>query len=129
MRSLAFCVAFALALSIGPATAEDTSNLKIKLQASMQRHIERTLIDGALFLVDFESGGIARYYPAKAHTAILMGDGYYVLCADVRSEDGKSLPVDYYLAETPRGFKVFRTEISNRGPLMAMMKAGDIRKF
>lgn len=129
MRLLALCLCGALALGAPPAFAEDSSSVKIKLQASMQRHIDRNLIDGAMMILDFEAGTLRKFYPTKAHTAVLEGNGYYVLCADVTSEDGTSVPVDYYLIETPRGFKVFRTEISNRRPLMALMKAGDVQRF
>ncbi|MEM7670383.1 MAG: hypothetical protein AAF317_14795 [Pseudomonadota bacterium] len=129
MRLLVLCLCSVLTLGPAPAIAEDSSNLKIKLQASMQRHIDRNLVEGAMLMVDFTSGGLTKYYPTKAHPTVLAGDGYFVLCADVWSADGASVPVDYYLVETQRGFKVIRTEVSNRGPLMAMMKAGDVRRF
>ena len=70
-----------------------------------------------------------RLLPSKAHTHILRGDNYYVMCAEVKTEDGKDVPVDYYLAKSRRGFKVFRTEIRNRKPLMKLVKAGEIKKF
>ena len=106
--------------------SEDT---RIHLQASMQRHIERSLIDGAMLLIDVETGDLQTVFPTKAHSVILAGDGYYVMCADVRDEAGAKIPVDYYLAPTTRGFRVFRTEDDNRKPLQRLMKAGAVKKY
>lgn len=128
-----FCAAALTALTglalAAPASADERSELRIALQASMQRHIDRNVIDDAYLTLDLEDGSLERYIPMKAHTAILIGDGYYVLCAEMRDETGKSIPVDYYLAKAGRGFRVFRTEIANRSPLRSLMKSGKVRKF
>lgn len=128
---LARCLALAAALLFAPALslADDNAETKIALQASMQRHIERNLVDGAFMIVDYANGQLRKVFPAKAHSMILVGDGFYVMCADVRDEDGKTVPVDYYLIETQRGFRVVRTEIANRAPLQAMMQDGKVRRF
>lgn len=129
MRLLSLAVAAALLLAPQLARADANAQTKIALQASMQRHIERNLVDGAFVIVDYASGQLRNVFPTKAHSMILIGDGFYVMCADVRDETGEMVPVDYYLIETSRGYRVIRTEISNRAPLQAMMQAGTVRRF
>ncbi|MEM7188143.1 MAG: hypothetical protein AAF439_00905 [Pseudomonadota bacterium] len=130
MRILVAILLGAMLMGVPQAMADDDrAKLRIELQASMQRHIDRSTIQGAFMSINLESGDMIKYFPTKAHTAVLEGDGYYVLCADMRDEAGESVPVDYYLTKARRGFKVFRTEIANRGPLKALMKAGEVKKF
>ena len=116
---LAVCAALA-----APAAAKDTTVLKAELQAAMQRHIDRSLIDGALPYLDLESGEVTDLYPTEAHPMIFtIGEGY-VLCADLRTMEGTSRPVDFYLMPSGRRYKIVRIEIDNRPPLKALMKAG-----
>lgn len=95
----------------------------------MQRHIDRVLVNDVFVSVDLAGGGLEHYHPTKAHKTILQGDGYYVLCSDMRDQAGKSVPVDYYMVKARRGYRVFRTEIGNRKPLRALMKAGKLSKL
>ena len=111
------------------AMADERAELRLALQASMQRHIDRNMIDDAFVSIDFESGSLVEFVPTKAHTHILEGEGFFVLCSDMRNSEGKSVPVDYYMARAGRGYRVFRTEIGNRAPLKAMMKAGKVSKL
>ena len=97
---------------------------KARLQAVMQQHIERQLVDGALLHFDIKTGDVQRLYPTKAHPMVFeMGD-YFVLCADLRDTAGKSVPLDLYLAPSGRFFTVFHSEINNRAPLRKLMKKG-----
>lgn len=129
MKTLA-TLALGLAVMATPILAEtERTKLRIELQASMQRHIDRSTVEGAFMSIDLDSGDLNKYFPTKAHTAVLEGDGYYVLCADMRDEGGKSVPVDYYMVKARRGYKVFKTEIANRKPLKKLMKSGEVRKF
>ena len=111
------------------AFAEDASGIKIELQASMQRHIDRGLIDGQMLSVNFEDGSIKGYFPTKVHSDVLKGDGYFVMCSEVVDAEGQSIDVDYYLARGERGFKVFKTAINNRAPLIALINAGEVKRF
>jgi len=106
------------------AHATDTTELKAKLQASMQRSVERRLVDGALLSLDFETGETTQLYPVEAHPMILAMGDHFVLCSDLKALDGTSKTVDYYMAKNGNRYSIFRTEIDNRAPLKALMKAG-----
>lgn len=121
--------AFFTMFSTGSSSADERAKLRIELQASMQRFIDRSLIEDAFTTIRFEDGSLVRYFPAKAHTSILEGDGYYVLCSDMRNEAGQAVPVDYYMVKAGRGFRVIRTEIANRAPLRSLREAGKLKKL
>lgn len=122
-------VAVSLALPQA-AQAIDTTELKTKLQASVQREVDRRLIDGALLSINYDSGESMALYPVEAHPMILTfddGTDRYVLCADLRTVDGKSYTVDYYVAKNGNRYTIFKTEIDNRAPLKSLMKAGVVK--
>lgn len=97
---------------------------KARLQAAMQQHIERNLVDGAILHLNVETGKVRSLYPTKAHPMVIeMGD-YYILCADLRDKNGTTMPLDLYMAQSGRSFTVFHTEINNRAPLSLFMKKG-----
>lgn len=97
---------------------------KARLQAAMQQHIERSLIDGAILHLDTETGEVRTLYPTQAHPMIVSMGNNFVLCADLRDKSGKTMPLDLYMAPSGRSFKVFHSEIDNRAPLMAFMNKG-----
>lgn len=97
---------------------------KARLQAAMQQHIERNLVNGAILHLDTVTGEVRSLYPTKAHPMVIeMGD-YFILCADLRDKAGKAIPLDLYMAPRGRSFTVFHTEINNRVPLNKFMKKG-----
>ncbi|MEM7441190.1 MAG: hypothetical protein AAF393_16460 [Pseudomonadota bacterium] len=112
--------------------ASDTTALKTKLQAYMQREVDRRLIDGALLSLDYETGDSTALYPVEAHPMIMTftdGSERYVLCSDLKTIDGKSHTVDYYMAKNGNRYTIFKTEINNRKPLKSMMKAGKVTQL
>ncbi|MEM9852014.1 MAG: hypothetical protein AAF761_08450 [Pseudomonadota bacterium] len=116
-----------LALPIQAIASEDTTALKTRLQASMQREVDRRLVEGALIKMDFETGATVAFYPVEAHAMILqLGDSgdQFVLCSDLKSVDGKSTTVDYYMARNGNRYTIFHTAIGNRAPLKKLMKEG-----
>ena len=128
MRTILAILAICAALA-APAAAKDTTVLKAELQAAMQRHIDRNVIDGALPYLDLESGEVTPLYPTEAHPMILtLGEGY-VLCADLRTTEGVSRPVDFYMMPAGKRYKIVRTEIDNRPPLKALMQAGKAKRL
>ena len=109
--------------------SDDTTALKAKLQASMQREVDRRLIEGALVNIDLQTGDATRLYPVEAHPMILsMGDdgNHFVLCSDLKNSAGQSTTVDYYMARNGNRFSIVRTEINNRAPLKALMSQGKV---
>ncbi|MGB0505826.1 MAG: hypothetical protein ACPGGK_06480 [Pikeienuella sp.] len=118
-----------IALSPAVAVASDTTALKTQLQAAMQRTQERSLVDGAIVNVDLETGESEQLYPTEAHPMILTMGDMYVMCATLRTESGEKRLVDYYLAQDGKRFKLVRTEIENRKPLQALIKAGVAKRL
>lgn len=118
-------------LVVQAAQASDPANaaLKVRLQAAMQSHIERSTIEGAYTFFSLDQGKISRFYPSKAHVMTLKSNGYYVLCSEFRNDKGENTPVDFYLVPKDKGFQVIRTEINNRSPLEKLMKAGSVSEF
>lgn len=128
LRLIALC--FATVLFILPQTASaNTLNAteKAALQAAMVQHIDQQTVRGAFLHVDFKNGAIERLAPAKAHPMMLSMGEHFVLCTTFRRADGKDVNIDCYAAKSDRGYTIFHTEIDNRGPLMALIKAGKVR--
>ncbi len=122
MRSLILVLGILSLISAG-ASAKETVD-RARLQAAMQQHIERSLVDGAILHLDTETGKVRSLYPTQAHTMIIaMGDNF-VLCTDLRDKAGNTMPLDLYMAPRGRSFTVFHTEIDNRAPLKTFMRKG-----
>ena len=113
----------------GPVSADDKIATRTELQVVMQRHVDRGQIEGAILDVDFDTGALRELYLTDAHPMIMQGPGYYVLCADLATKEGELHEVDYYVAETDRGYRVFRTEIDNRAVLAALVETGEVTEF
>lgn len=106
------------------AQAQSTTELRTKLQATLQRNLGRAMLDGALLYVNLQSGTLTRFYPTETHEVILQMGEVYVMCSTLVAEDGKEALVDYYITESKGRYGVIRTEIDNRAPLKALMEAG-----
>lgn len=119
LAALLICVSMA-----PPTFARDTIVLKAELQAALQRHMDRSSIEGALPFMNLETGEVEPLYATESHPLILtMGDSF-VLCADLRTAEGVKRIVDFYVTPAGRQYKIIRTEIDNRAPLKALMAAG-----
>lgn len=102
---------------------------KAALQAVMQRHIERILVDGAVLHIDPEDGTVERLYPSQTHPQVLKADGYYVLCVDLKGADGAARPADFYIAPQGAGYVVFKTAIDDRALLRKLMADGRVARM
>ncbi len=107
----------------------DASQIRTDLQVAMQRHLERSQIEGAIHFVSRATATVHRLYPVKAHPMILKGGGFFVMCAELRDEDGKKYGVDFYRVGARHGYSVIMTEIENRDTLREMMRDGHFKKF
>jgi hypothetical protein len=126
MTRLTLIIFLSLGLALGPppAQAQSITELRTRLQATLQRSLGRTMLDGALRHVDLRTGTLQSYYPTENHEIILRMGDVYVMCATLVSEDGREVPVDYYIAEAGGRLGMVRMEIDNRAPLNALMAAG-----
>ncbi len=97
---------------------------KARLQAAMQQHIERSLVNGAILHLDTDTGEVRALYPTQAHPMIISLGENFVLCADLRDKAGNTMPLDLYMAQSGRSYKVFHSEINNRVPLKKFIKKG-----
>lgn len=99
---------------------------KAALQAAMQRHIDRQLVDGVYLYLDSETGTVEALHPVVAHPMILRMGERFVLCSDFRDDDGNSVNVDFYLAPRGDSFVVFHAAIDDRELLQRLMRAGGL---
>ncbi len=116
-------MAFAMLLGHS-AQAQSLTEVRTKLQAALQRNLSRTMIDGALPHLDLQTGEVTRFYPTENHEVILQMNDLYVMCATLVTDDGKETTVDYYMAQNRGSYGVIRTEIGDRAPIKALIKAG-----
>lgn len=110
-------------LTAGSAAAQDIAD-KARLQAAMQRYIERHTVNGAILNFDISTGDVALLYPTQAHSMVLALGDHYVLCTDLRDKAGHAVPLDVYLAQNGRSYVVFHAEIDNRAPLGRLISKG-----
>ena len=112
------------------ARAASMQETKVRLQSDLQKHIYRSLVDGAYHTLDSKSGEVRELFPRVSHPMILKMGKYYVMCADFRDAAGNDVDVDFYLIKRERGgFQVFRAEIDNHELLEDLMKAGKVQVF
>lgn len=123
MKTILTALLICLSL-VSSAYARDTIVLKAELQAAMQRHMDRSAIDGALPFMNLETGEVESLYPTESHPLILIMGNSFVLCADLRTAEGAKRIVDFYLTQAGKQYKIIRTEVDNRAPLRALMTAG-----
>jgi hypothetical protein len=124
-----FTVAILLSFGFSTARADQSVTLLAELQTVMQRHIEGQLIDGALRVRDLSSGDISLYYPTERHSMVMSIDEDYILCTDLVSESGESVPVDFYVTSAGDDYFVYQTEINNRRPLKALMNKNLVERL
>ena len=124
-----FTVAILLSFGFSTARADQSVTLLAQLQTVMQRHIEGQLIDGALRVRDLSSGDISLYYPTERHSMVMSIDEDYILCTDLVSESGESVPVDFYVTSAGDDYFVYQTEINNRRPLKALVEKNLVERL
>lgn len=116
--------AFALALLACPARAETpvSEGEFANLQAVMQAHIEKNLVDGALLQLDEKSGTVRQLYPATAHPMIMAVGNYFYLCTDFRDAEGHDVMVNFYAARDGDKYIIFHTIFGDNKELEAMVE-------
>ncbi|MDA0656092.1 MAG: hypothetical protein O2912_06785 [Proteobacteria bacterium] len=114
-----------------PAFAGATISIseKAQLQASMQTHIDRNLVNGAYLYVKMETGDVQELHPVTAHPMILQMGKYFVLCSDFQDKKGKAVNIDFYLARRGGSFTVFQALVDDREQLRRLMKAGKVSRL
>ena len=101
---------------------------KTALQAAMQRHIDRSLVNGAYLHMNPKTGDVRRLHPVTAHPVILQMGRYFVLCFDFRDNQGASVNVDFYMARRGKSYVVFHAAVEDRALLRRLMKAGKAKR-
>ncbi len=101
---------------------------KASLQAAMQQHIDRSLVNDSYLHFDMKSGNIRKLYPLKAHSEILKMGPYFVLCSDFRDKSSNAVNVDFYIARSNRSYVVFHSAVDDRKRLAALMKKGKVQR-
>jgi len=127
-----FLAGAVLALLIAPGVHAGQAiglDQKASLQAAMQQHINRNLVNDAYLQLNMETGEVRPLHPVTAHPIILKMGEYFVLCADFRDEKGNSVNVDFYLARQDQSYVVFHSAVDERDQLMALMKQGKAERL
>ena len=128
--SLALATALLLLTAqINTVHASQIQETKVRLQSDLQKHIYRSLVDGAFHTLDSQTGEVKALYPLVSHPMILTMGKYYVMCADFRDEDGNNVDIDFYMIKKPKGFQVFSAEVNNHELLEKMMQSGKAKMF
>ena len=128
--SLALAAAFLLLTAqFNTVHASQMQETKVRLQSDLQKHIYRSLVDGAFHTLDSQTGEVKALYPLVSHPLILTMGKYYVMCADFCDADGNPVDIDFYMIKKPKGFQVFRAEVNNHELLEGMMQSGKARMF
>tara|TARA_R110002012_G_scaffold101727_2_gene241096 strand:- start:1312 stop:1716 length:405 start_codon:yes stop_codon:yes gene_type:complete len=122
-------VALTAALASPPSASALTLAEKASIQASMQRHVDGTLVNGMMLYLDPKDGDVHRLHPVTAHPMILTMGAHYVLCFDFRDDDGKNVPVDYYMTRGEAGYVVFHTAVADRDLLKQLMSDGKVARL
>ncbi|WPZ33778.1 hypothetical protein T8K17_21375 [Thalassobaculum sp. OXR-137] len=129
MRALLLAsVLVVLSAGSGFADTELSLNEKATLQAAMQRHIDRSLVDGTILYLDRSSGDVRRLHPVTAHPMILIYGAHFVLCFDFRDDAGETVPIDYYMARQDNTYTVFHTAVADRTLLQGLMASGKVTR-
>lgn len=99
------------------------------LQAAVQQHIERNLVDGNYLQLDTVTGQIHTLMPFKPHPVILRMGDYFVLCSDFRNDKGKTVNVDFYVAKRGQSYAVFHSAADGDALLKRLMKEGRVKRL
>ena len=121
-----------LIVTLGHGVAESGNvnpYLKATLQVTMQQHIDRHLVNGAYLHLDETSGEVVQLYPVSPHPVIMRMGNYFVLCADFRNDQGKTVNVDFYMARSDRRYVVFHTKVDQREVLNRWLKTGQVTRL
>ncbi len=127
-RDLIIVVALAVSVGTSKAANETLDNQqRAALQANMQQHIDRNLVEGRFLYFAPGSAAVKSLHPVKAHPMIMRMGQYYVLCSDFRDDNGNPVSMDFYMARRGSGYVVFHTAVAQRDQLEQMMKDGKVK--
>lgn len=101
---------------------------KTKLQAALQQHIERNLVNGRYLQLDAATGQVHPLTPFKPHPVILRMGEYFVLCSDFRNDKGQTINVDFYVAKRGQSYTIFHSAADGDALLRRLMKEGRIKR-
>ena len=113
-----------VAFCTGANASKFSTENKVALQAIMQHHVQKNLVDGVYPNVKLKNGKVSDLAPTKSHAMVVAIGGGYVLCTDFRDSEGQSVNVDFYITSKNGRFMVFQTEIDNRAPLNKLIASG-----
>lgn len=128
-KSLTLLVALCFILAPGTGVASTVQETKVQLQADLQKHIYRSLVDGAYHTLDPARGEVIPLYPLVSHPMILKMGDYFVMCADFRDANGNDVDIDFYMIKQNKRFLIFRAEVDNHQLLDGLMKSGKAKIY
>lgn len=97
---------------------------RVALQSAMAQYIDQHLIGDAFMHLDPRTGDVQKLYPATQHPMIVRMNQVVVLCADLKTAEGKTVNADFYATKDSGQYVIFQAEIGNREPLQALLMKG-----
>ena len=123
IRGLPLCLVLVSLLGTLPTAAWGLSlSETATVHATMQRYIDRRMVEGVYIYLEGESAEVRALHPVTAHPTILKVGRYYVACFDFRDDQGRDVNVDFYLARKEASYVVFHAAIDDRKLLQRMMQ-------
>lgn len=128
MKLLSRCALIVALFAALPAQGDVSLADRALLQATMQRHIEASLVDGKFLHVNPSSGEIVGFDVDDAHPMILTHGEHFILCASFKDAKGAHVNVDFFVARRDNGFVVFNQQVDNREVVARLMKSGAAKR-
>jgi hypothetical protein len=101
--------------------ADIPTELQVKLQGAMLRHIEEIVVDGAYTYVDAKDQAVKTVYPANIHPMIVPFGTDYFVCSEMIDESGNNLTADFLVRKVGDEYRVVQTLINERPTMMAAL--------
>lgn len=121
MKMRHIVAAIVLLVANSALAADIPTELQVKLQGAMLRHIEEIVVDGAYTYVDAKDQAVKTVYPANIHPMIVPFGTDYFVCSEMIDESGNNLTADFLVRKVGDEYRVVQTLINERPTMMAAL--------
>ncbi len=121
MKMRHIMAAIVLLVANSALAADIPTELQVKLQGAMLRHIEEIVVDGAYTYVDAKDQAVKTVYPANIHPMIVPFGTDYFVCSEMIDESGNNLTADFLVRKVGDEYRVVQTLINERPTMMAAL--------
>ncbi len=121
MKMRHIVAAIVLLVANSALAADIPTELQVKLQGAMLRHIEEIVVDGAYTYVDPKDQAVKTVYPANIHPMVVPFGTDYFVCSEMIDENGNNLTADFLVRQVGGEYRVVQTIINDRPAMMAAL--------